>query len=133
MTMRLMMIELQLYLWTIGLYGVVDVDEDKEDGDEQGHSAGNDLGVHQKAEIVNIQGLPWTGLHSGISGLWSEDCGDWRDKTLVNQTLSRRQQQTSQMGGNKSQHRRTFFLSEQAGIRLHCSSFLQILESSVNS
>ena len=39
MTMRLMMIELQLYLWTIGLYGVVDVDEDEEDGHKQGHPA----------------------------------------------------------------------------------------------
>ena len=56
-----------------------------------------------------------------------EDCPE-RDKTLVNQTLSRRQQQTSQMGGNKSQHRKTFFLSEQAGIRLRCSSFLKIFQ-----
>ena len=63
--------------------------------------------------IINIEGLSddirlvfpfcWSA--------WSEegDCPE-RDKTLVNQTLSRRQQQTSQMGGNKSQHRRTSFL-----------------------
>ena len=30
----------------------MDVDEDEEDGDEQGHSAGDDLGVHQKAEKI---------------------------------------------------------------------------------
>ena len=28
----------------------MDVDEDEEDGDEQGHPARDDLGVHQKAE-----------------------------------------------------------------------------------
>ena len=41
-------------LWTVGLYGVVDVDEDQEDGDQQGHPAGDDLGVDQEAETIAI-------------------------------------------------------------------------------
>ena len=32
-------------LWTVGLYGVVDVDEDEEDGHKQGHPAWDDLRV----------------------------------------------------------------------------------------
>ena len=30
----------------------MDVDEDKEDGNQQGHPARDDLGVHQKAETI---------------------------------------------------------------------------------
>ena len=30
----------------------MDVDEDEEDGDQQGHPARDDLGVHQKAETI---------------------------------------------------------------------------------
>ena len=30
----------------------MDVDEDEEDGDQQGHPARDDLGVHQEAETI---------------------------------------------------------------------------------
>ena len=30
----------------------MDVDEDEEDGDEQGHPAGDDLGIHKEAETI---------------------------------------------------------------------------------
>ena len=31
------------HLWGVGGYGVEDVDEDKEEGDEEGHPAGDDV------------------------------------------------------------------------------------------
>ena len=40
-----------LHLRTVGLYRVVDVDQDEEDGHQQCHPAGDDLGVDQEAEI----------------------------------------------------------------------------------
>ena len=38
-----------VYLGTVGLNGVMNVDEDEEDGDQQRHAARDDLGVHQEA------------------------------------------------------------------------------------
>ena len=40
-----------VYLGTVGLNGVMNVDEDEEDGDQQRHAARDDLGVHQEAAI----------------------------------------------------------------------------------
>ena len=40
-----------VYLGTVGLNGVMNVDEDEEDGHQQRHAAGDDLGVHQEAAI----------------------------------------------------------------------------------
>ena len=49
-------------LRTVGLYRVVDVDEDQEDGDQQGHPARDDLRVDQETEINAVTiSLYWDG------------------------------------------------------------------------
>ena len=40
----------------------MDVDEDKEDGNQQGHPARDDLGVHQKAETILMMMIEWARL-----------------------------------------------------------------------
>ena len=41
----------EVHLRAVGLYGVVDVDEHQEDGDQEGHPTRDDLRVHQETAI----------------------------------------------------------------------------------
>ena len=43
-----------VYLGAVGLDGVVDVDEDEEDGDQQGHAPRDDLGIHEETKKVKL-------------------------------------------------------------------------------
>ena len=44
-------------LRAVSLYGVVDVDEDEEDGDKECHPPRDDLRVHQETVRVSCEGL----------------------------------------------------------------------------
>ena len=52
-----------VYLGTVCLNGVMNVDEDEEDGDQQRHAARDDLGVHQEAGHQDVT-LVHVHLHS---------------------------------------------------------------------
>ena len=60
-----------VYLGTVGLNGVMNVDEDEEDGDEQRHPPRYHLRVHQERYPANTHTQYW---------LWGQDIPGFRVK-----------------------------------------------------